>query len=131
MRFMRRASTPSFCTRLTSFFAFHFFREQIRVADDAGERIVQFVRDAGDELSERGQFFRAHQLMMQARIFDGDGEVGSEHFEFHDFGGVNRRRCAGSDEPPRHKQPSWHLARKSAGSARSFPARGRALRIRR
>ena len=37
-------------------------QQPLRVAQDAGERIAQFMRDAGDHLSERGEFFRLQQL---------------------------------------------------------------------
>ena len=54
MRFMRRASLPSFSTRFTALWLFGFFSEQVRVTQNSRERIVQFVRDAGDELAESG-----------------------------------------------------------------------------
>ncbi len=34
-------------------------------------------------------FSERHQLMMQARVFDGDGEVGGEDFELHHFAAID------------------------------------------
>ena len=42
----------------------HLLLQQLRVADHARERVVQFVRDAGDELADRRQLFRLEQLRL-------------------------------------------------------------------
>ena len=39
--------------------------EQLRVADDARQRVVQLVRDAGDELADRRQLLRLEQLRLR------------------------------------------------------------------
>ncbi len=44
------------------------------------------MRHAGHQLAQRRQFFRTHQLVMQARIFDGHRQIRSQDFELHDFG---------------------------------------------
>src|SRR5580704_9619300 len=67
-------------------FLFDFIAQQIRITDDAGERVVQLVRNTRDKLAERGKFFGAYELVMQLGILDCDGEIGSKHFEHHHFG---------------------------------------------
>ena len=39
-------------------------QQELRVPHDGGERIVQFVRDAGDQLAESGHFFRLQHLRL-------------------------------------------------------------------
>ncbi len=39
--------------------------EQLREADDARQRVVQLVRDAGDELADRRQLLRLQQLRLR------------------------------------------------------------------
>ena len=40
-------------------------RQPFRPRQDRRQRVVQLVRDAGDGLPERGQFFRLQQLMVE------------------------------------------------------------------
>jgi hypothetical protein len=39
-----------------------------------------------DKLAESSEFFRANKAAMKPRVFDGDGKVGREDFEFYYFG---------------------------------------------
>ena len=39
--------------------------EEVREADDRGERVVEVVRDAGDELADGGHLFRLDELVLQ------------------------------------------------------------------
>src|SRR5277367_3209475 len=55
--------------------------EHVRVANDARERIVQFVRDARHELPESRELFRAYEFVVQLHIFECDGQVRREDFE--------------------------------------------------
>ena len=81
---------PEFLQALGKFFFLNLFNEQFRIAENAGEGIVEFVGHTGDQLAERGEFFRAYELVMQARVFDGHGEVGGQHFELDHLGGVGQ-----------------------------------------
>ena len=40
-------------------------RQPLGPGEDRRERIVQFVRDAGDRLAERGELFRLQQLVIE------------------------------------------------------------------
>ena len=40
--------------------------QEIGEADDRGERVVEVVRDAGDELADGGHFFRLDELVLQS-----------------------------------------------------------------
>ena len=41
--------------------------QQLEMPEHALQRVVQLVRDAGDELTERGKFFRLHEPVAQFR----------------------------------------------------------------
>src|SRR6266852_5735337 len=46
--------------------------QQLAVAEDGGKRVVQFVRDAGDQLTDRRQFLAVEQLLLgAAQVFVG------------------------------------------------------------
>ena len=55
-------------TRNSSFASFGnagIFEQQIGEPDDRRQRIIHFVRHAGDELSQRRHFFGVHQFCLQ------------------------------------------------------------------
>ena len=66
-----------------------FGLEQLRVAQDRGQRIVQFVRDAGNQLADGRHLFALQQLFLrlaqifvsaagffvEADLFDGGGQL--------------------------------------------------------
>ena len=58
------------------------FEQQIGKADDRGERIIHFMRDTGNELTQRRHFFRVHQFRLQA---GGVGDVRHHHDHAIDF----------------------------------------------
>ena len=43
-----------------------FLPQQVREGQDAGQRVVQFMGDAGGEQADRGQLFAAHRLGLRA-----------------------------------------------------------------
>ena len=52
------------------------FHQQVGESEDGGERIVDFVGDAGDQLSDGRHFFGVHQLGAQHRRIR---DVGHDH----------------------------------------------------
>ena len=62
---MRRRSCPTSSARARRLARTHLALEQLREADDAGQRIVQLVRHAGDQLTNRRQLLGLKQLRLR------------------------------------------------------------------
>ena len=80
------------------------FEEQLGEGGDAGERIIELVRDASDELADSGQLFRASEMVRDlaflGEISDPDHQSDDVVASIPDVAQSNRSREFGPVSPP-------------------------------
>jgi len=60
----------------------HLFSQQVGIADHSSQRVVQFVRYSGHELSQASQLFRANQLPVQHGVFQRHCKIAGQQLDF-------------------------------------------------
>ncbi len=128
-----RAGPLGFLINLARFFgaASEIFpdEEALRVAQNAGQRIAQFMRDAGDHLSERRKFFRLQEFGLKNAL---GGKVAVNLDTSEAAACAVQNRTYGALQHARHGPRQLQLLAAAAfGAASQFaPAFGKLFRLR-
>ena len=120
-----------------------FLGQTLGPTEDGGERVVQFVRDAGDGLAKSSHLFRLQQLLIQVAGLvvqpTALADVAHEDFDVRPRGGATRRMSRHfhpnqiAVQPPQTQQVVRHgafgrrrptNATRAAGSTNRLAAKG-------